>query len=347
MTTGGSPKNHAPELLSVVVAAEAMQELPETLVAARPGLDAMDRPYEVICITDGRDDRIMAALNLISDNWPELLVLGLRPWRDDDAALSVAMRRARGNLVLTMAGWPEVAPEDLARLPDMLGDADMVNVSRSNRPQSRWQAWRRRNFTRLLARLFGHSPSDPFCRTRLARRRVLDDVTGFGVRQHFIPVIAGLRGYKLTEVELRGVTHESRAQARYVFRPMGHIVALLDALTLYVVLNFLRRPLRFFGAIGMPIFILGALVTAVLIAQKLLGDALADRPALIFAVLMVVLGVQIVAIGLVGEIIIFANSRRLKQYAVREIITGADLSESSMPAASNVITPPRAFSNDG
>ncbi|EIE48636.1 glycosyl transferase family 2 [Salipiger aestuarii] len=346
MTIGGSLNTHTPGLLSVIVAAEAMQELPDTLVAVRPELDAMGRPYEVICITDGRDDTVMAALNLIGDDWPELLVLGQRPWRGDDAALSVAMRRVRGNPVLTLAGWPEVAPEDLARLPDMLGDADMVTVSRSNRPQSRWQAWRRRHLTRMLARLFGQSPADPFCRTRLARRAVLDDVTGFGVRQHFIPVIAGQRGYKLTEVELRGVSNEGHANARYVFRPMGHFVALLDAITLYVVLNFLRRPLRFFGAIGMPIFIFGALATAVLIGQRLLGDALADRPALIFAVLMVVLGVQIVAIGLVGEIIIFANSRRLRQYAVREIITGADRSVCGMPAASNVIAP-LAASNDG
>lgn len=346
MTIGGSLKKQASGLLSVIVAAEPMQELTQTLVAVRPGLDAMDRPYELICVTDGRDATIMAALNRLGDDWPELLVLGQRPWRDDDAALTVAMRRARGDLVLTLAGWPEVAPEDLARLPGMLGDADIVTVARTNRPQSGLQAWRRRNFARLLARLFGHSPGDPFCRTRLARRAVLEDVTGFGVRQHFIPVIAGLRGYKLAEVELRSVTHESSAPARYVFRPLGHVFALLDAITLYVVLNFLRRPLRFFGAIGMPILVLGVLATTVLIGQRLLGDALADRPALIFAVLMVVMGVQIVAIGLVGEIIIFANSRRLKQYVVREIITGADLPDHAMPVTTNAIAP-RAFSNDG
>ncbi|MBU2960324.1 glycosyl transferase family 2 [Citreicella sp. C3M06] len=346
MTIGGSIDKPPPGLLSVIVAAEPMQELTETLASVRPDLDAMDRPYEVICATDGRDGTIMAALNQLSDEWPELLVLGQRPWRDDDAALTVAMRRARGELVLTLAGWPEVAPEDLPRLPEMLGDADMLTVARKNRPQDGWQGWRRRRFTRLLARLFGHSPSDPFCRTRLARRAVLDDVTGFGVRQHFIPVIAGLRGYKLTEVELRSASSGSKAPARYVFRPLGHFVAFFDAITLYVVLNFLRRPLRFFGAIGMPIFVFGMLATAVLIGQKLMGEPLADRPALIFAVLMVVMGVQIVAIGLVGEIVIFANSRRLKQYAVREIITGADLSDTGGLNTSNVISP-RAFSNDG
>jgi hypothetical protein len=305
--------------LSVIVAAEPMRELIETLAAARARLDALSMPYETICITDGRDARTMGALAALQREWRELVVLGQQPWIDDDAALSVALRRARGDLVLTLAGWPEVALDDLARLPAALGDADIVSAVRAGLPSSGWLAWRRRRFTRLLVLLFGQSPSDPFCRTRLARREVLEDVAGFGVRQQFIPVIAGQRGYKLAEIELR-VPPGPAGTARYVFRPLGHLRAFFDALTLYVVLNFLRRPLRFFGSVGLPIFVVGALVSIVLVVQRLAGHSLADRPALIFSVLMVVLGVQIIAIGLVGEIIVFSNSRRMKQYTVREVI---------------------------
>ena len=85
------------------------------------------------------------------------------------------------------------------------------------------------------------------------------------------------------------------------------------------------RPLRFFGSIGLPVFLAGAILTTVLVLQRLFGDAaLADRPALIFGIIMVVLGIQVIAIGLVGEIIIYAGSRRLKQYEVREIIHGGE-----------------------
>lgn len=310
-----------PAMLSVVIAAEPMKELLGTLTAAQPSLDALEVPYEVICVTDGRDEDMMAALLHLRGGWPELVVLGQRPWSDDDAALGVALRRARGSLILTLAGWPEVAAEDLGKLVGALGGADMVSAVRSDLSQSGWQGWRRRRFRDVLVKLFGQSPSDPFCRTRLARKSVLEDVAGFGVRQHFIPVIAGQRGYKLSEVDLRSASAAGGSDStRYIFRPLGHFRAFFDALTLYVVLNFLRRPLRFFGSIGLPILLLGALLTFILILQKLSGDALADRPALIFAVLMVVLGIQIIAIGLVGEIIIFANSRSMKQYSVREII---------------------------
>ena len=247
-----------------------------TLAAARARLDALSMSYEAICITDGRDARIMAALAALQREWPELVVLGQQPWSDDDAALAVALRRARGDLVLTLAGWPEVALEDLAKLPSALGDADIVSAVRVGLPTSGWLAWRRRRFIGLLVLLFGQSPSDPFCRTRLARREVLEDVAGFGVRQQFIPIIAGQRGYKLAEIELRTPPGPATT-ARYVFRPLGHLRAFFDALTLYVVLNFLRRPLRFFGSIGLPIFVVGALVTIVLVIQNFSGDSL-GRP---------------------------------------------------------------------
>ncbi|MFW5869213.1 MAG: glycosyl transferase family 2, partial [Armatimonadota bacterium] len=91
----------------------------------------------------------------------------------------------------------------------------------------------------------------------------------------------------------------------------------------YIGLKFLRRPLRFFGAIGLPLAALGALVTAYLVVERLLfGEPLADRPALVFSVMMVVLGVQIVALGLIGEIVIFSSTRRMRTYEIDTIIRG-------------------------
>ena len=307
--------------LTAIVSADPTLGLIETVQASRPGLEAFDMPYEVICITDGSDTEVIAGLKALGEDWPNLVVLGQRPWAGDDVALAVALRRARGSIVLTMAGWPEVAPEDLVRLKDALDGADMVSAIRGDRPDGALRSWRHRRFAGLLSRLFGQSPEDPFCRTRIARKAVLEDVADFGVRQHFIPVIAGQRGYKLAEVELPGASDLGGKAAKYVFRPFGHLSAFFDALSLYVVLRFLRRPLRFFGAIGLPLLSLGALAMAVLVIQRLMGEALADRPALIIAVLMMVLGVQIFAIGLIGEIIIFSKSRRMKQYAVKDIIS--------------------------
>jgi len=155
---------------------------------------------------------------------------------------------------------------------------------------------------------------------RLARRQAIAEASAFGSRQHFIPVVAAERGYRVAEVEVAPAVASAK-NARYVFKPLGHMRALLDGMSLFVVLKFMRRPMRFFGSIGLPIFLFGTIATLVLVAMRIFGDAaLADRPALIAFVLMIVLGAQIIAIGLVGEIMIFANAQKIKQYTVRNLI---------------------------
>ncbi|WP_428929748.1 glycosyltransferase [Marinibacterium sp. SX1] len=311
--------------LSVIVATDASDGVPDTLMGYRDALDGMGLNYECVCVVDGSHDAHLKALQALADDWPELTVIGQRPWGGEDAALSTGVRRTVAPLILLLPGWPEVVAEDLPRLFDALGQADLVSAVRSDRPVGGLRGWRNRLFGRTLDRLFGNAPSDPFCRVRLIRREPLDYIASFGVRQHFLPVIATQRGYVLDEAELRPAPPEAAPDATYVFKPLGHMRALFDAVTLYVVLNFLRRPLRFFGSIGLPVFLAGVILTTVLVLQRLFGEAaLADRPALIFGIIMVVLGIQVIAIGLVGEIIIYAGSRRLKQYEVREIIHGGE-----------------------
>ncbi|WP_372615223.1 glycosyltransferase [Aquicoccus sp.] len=311
---------------TVLVTTDQRDGLRDTLGTYRDHLDGLGLRYEVLAIINGEYTRHLDDLRSLLPDWPELTVLGQRPWVGEDAALATGLRRARGDLILLLPGWPQIDPSDLPVLFEAMEahGHDMVSASRTSRPDGGWQGIRKGIFARVLKMLFGTVPSDPFCRARLVRRSTLEDATNFGVRQHFLPIIAAQRGHLLGEVSVRPASEASARDAPYVFKPLGHLRALLDALALYVVLKFLRRPLRFFGAIGLPIFLVGAITTSVLVFHRLFGEtALADRPALIFAVMMVVLGIQILAIGLVGEIIIFAGAQRMKQYDVAEIITSA------------------------
>lgn len=310
----------APPQLSAIVAVSEVPHLSRMLESYRAGLDSLRLEYELICITDGRETAIMAALQALAADWPELVVMGQYPWAGDDAALQVAVQRARADLILTLPGWPEIDPVGLPDLIEALGNSDMVIASRADRGLGGWARLRRNVFHQVLKGLFGLQVTDPFCRVRLARKPVLQDSSGLGVRQHFIPSIAAQRGYKVQEAQLPSASLEQTEHMRFVFKPLGHMRAVLDALMLYVVLKFLRRPMRFFGAIGVPILLFGLLTTVLLVGYRFFGDtALADRPALIFAVLMIVLGIQIIGLGLVGEIIIFSQSRRMKQYTIRSI----------------------------
>lgn len=313
----------APEV-SVVVSAADVAGSADHLEGYRTALDALGLRYEVICAADGSRTDVVDPLLALAERWPALTILALRPWNGDDAGLVIAIRRAGAPLVLTLSGWPEIEPADLHRLFDARGSADMVVARREDAATDGIQGLRRRMLDVGLRAFFGRSPTDPFCRVRLAQREILEEVAEFGVRQHFLSIIAAERGYHVVEADVRAAAAQAGANA-YVFKPIGHLRALFDAMTLFVVLKFLRRPLRFFGSIGLPLFVLGSLATLALVSNRLFGGVpLADRPALIFAVLMVVLGVQIIAIGLVGEIIVFANARRIKQYEVREVIRHED-----------------------
>ncbi len=303
--------------LSVIIAVDGAPDLPATLASYRPALDALGVTYEVLCVIDDRDTELRQPLDDLAEGWDELTIMGQRTWIDEDAALLKAVNRSRGDYVLTLAGWPEIDPAALTLLMDAAPDADMVLAAREGRRAS----MRNRVLQWIFARYFGNSVSDIFCRTRIARRTVLEEVSGFGVRQHFLPAIASELGYSVTEVAVPQAAHDAPGAAKFVFKPFAHIRALFDALTLYVVLKFLRRPLRFFGAIGLPILLVGLAITMVYLTARIFGViALADRPGLIFAVLMIVLGIQVIALGLVGEIIVFANNRKLKQYSVKALI---------------------------
>jgi hypothetical protein len=301
--------------LSVVLASSQHTRVAETLRRYRPALDSLGLGYEVLCVVEASGRSIVAELEALARDWPELEVFARRPWSGEDAELGTAYKRARGELILTLTPWMEVAPEELPKLFERIGDSDMVIVNRAAQPIGGFQ---QRLLKRAFRLIFGHTVSDVFSRVRLSRRSVLEEVGGFGVRQHFIPAIAAERGYRVVEADMQSAGDTG---VPFAFRPSGRINALFDALTLFVVLKFLRRPLRFFGSIGLPILILGGLLTLALIVGRLFFDVpLADRPSLIFGVLMIVLGIQIIAIGLVGEIVIFANSREMKQYKVGTII---------------------------
>jgi hypothetical protein len=165
--------------------------------------------------------------------------------------------------------------------------------------------------------LFGHSLSDLVCRVRACRRGVLDEIGVYGFQHHFVPLLAQQQGFTVHEVDVK----PGPASVTVRRSPFVYLGILLDILALYVLLRFTKKPLRFFGSIGMVVLIPGLLFTAGLaVARLFYGVPLADRPALILGVLMIVLGIQVIALGLIGEIVIFASGRRIKDYTVEKIV---------------------------
>lgn len=313
----------APGLISVIVSADGDGKgLAGLLTDFRSVLDERPEPYELIVVFDRASRGIREALEPLEVQWPNLRLFSQRPWSGEDAAIKHGIGQAVGDIVVTLPSWPEIDPGSIGTLIDAVGDVDMAVGRRTGFNRSGMQKFRAWVTHGLLNTFFQQNFDDVFCRARAGRRDVFLRVAELGVRQHFLPLIAASEGYNVKEVDLP-VVKDIDGQDIYRFKPNAHVGAFVDILTLFVGLKYLRRPLRFFGSIGVPLIIMGTLLTAYLVIERLFfGAPLADRPALVFSVLMLVLGIQIVALGLVGEIIIFSSSRRLRNYEIDEILRG-------------------------
>ncbi len=319
---GESPSLQVPKL-SVLVAVDGDGVgLKELLLLYREALDARGESYDFTLLHEAGEAGSQEAIEVLKASWPEFGILGLRPWNGEDAAIKIGIGRARGEIIVTLPSWPEIDPGSIGALIEAADGTDMAIGRRPAQDASGVQKLRTGATHGLLRLLFQHKFNDVFCRSRAGRKDVFAAVTELGVRQHFLPVIAVSEGYRVTEVDV-DVPSQEQLKGIYRFKAQAHIGAVVDLLTLFVGLKFLKRPLRFFGAIGLPLMILGFFITTLLVIDRFaFGTSLADRPALVFSVMMVVLGIQIVALGLVGEIIIFSSSRRMRTYEIDEIIRG-------------------------
>lgn len=314
--------------LSVIIVAEGDGKgLVGLFERYRAVLDGRGQDYEVILVLDNRASALRDVAAQIAEEWPNVAPLSDRPWTGEDTAIKLGVDRAIGDVILTLPAWSEIDPEGINVLIDAVGENDMVSGRRTGLERSSAQKLRAKTTHWLLRALFQHDLDDVFCRARAGKREVFLRSTEMGVRQHFQPLISASEGYRVQEVDV-AVDTQAIDKNFYRFKPQAHIGALADIFTLFIGLKFLKRPLRFFGAIGMPLVAIGALISLVLIFERLLfGTALADRPALVFGISMLVLGIQIVALGLVGEIIIFSSSRRMRSYDIDKIIRGMPTEE--------------------
>jgi hypothetical protein len=152
------------------------------------------------------------------------------------------------------------------------------------------------------------------------KRRVAREVKLYGGMHRFIPVLALNRGFSVREVPVAQRSEDRRTRFHGAGAYLGRM---LDILTIFFLMKFTRTPLRFFGLLGVALFGGGFLIDLLVAAQKLAFHMeMADRPILLLGVLLMVLGMQTLSLGLLGEIIIFTHARNIREYQVAEVLRG-------------------------
>jgi glycosyltransferase involved in cell wall biosynthesis len=287
----------------------------------KTGLAALNTPYEFIVVLDGPRPDVAATLQRLLSRGENLIVISLTKRFGEATALMAGFQRASGRVIVTVPAYYQVQGAEIGKLARALDKADVAIGRRWPRAGGRVETMRRELFHRLIAG-GGQRFNDLGCGVRAMKRRVLEEISLYGDQHRFLPVLAGRQGFRIVEIDL-AQSPLDRNERGYPPKEYAHRV--LDIFTVFFLVRFTKKPLRFFGMVGASTFVIGALLVAYLAIDRLVFlHPLADRPALLLSSLLVVLGMQLFALGLLGELMIFTHARDIKDYQIDEVIRYPD-----------------------
>ena len=293
-------------------------------------LESIGHSFEIIAVDDGSRDNSFALLAALHERDPRLRVVRLRRNFGQTAAFSAGFDRATGATILTMDADLQNSPADIPALLEKIDEGyDVVSGWRQNR----WKEGIATFLTRripsatanwLISTVTGVHLHDYGCSLKAYCSDVVREINLYGDLHRFIPAVASHYGVSIAEVP---VSYRPRkfGQSKY---GLGRTVrVLLDLLTVRFLLSYSTRPIHIFGLMGFVSILLGALIGIYLTVIKFAyGASLAERPLLLFVIMLTTVGVQLVIMGLLGELVVrtYYESQNKPIYAVREELVSED-----------------------
>jgi glycosyltransferase involved in cell wall biosynthesis len=299
----------------IVPVVEGVDDLTELYRSFSAALTARGNDHEFVFVFDGGyvpPPELVA----LSHERTNLKLLRFARSFGETAALRLGIERSRGDLLLTLPAYFQVQAAGVDALLEALTDqTDVVVASRSPRIDSWLNRLQSAVFNRMISGVGDRQFHDSACGVRVLRRAAAEGLPLYGDLHRFIPALALREGYQVVEVAVP--QHPSNARTR-LYGPATYARRLLDIATFFFLAKFTEKPLRFFGLVGSLFFAAGAVTSLVLLVERLQGQAIANRPLLLLAVLCLALGVQLMGLGLVGEIIVHLRAPHRRAYRVRE-----------------------------
>jgi glycosyltransferase involved in cell wall biosynthesis len=290
--------------------AESLPELHRELAEC---LDALGRTWEVIYVDDGSRDGSDRAIDALCAGDARVRALSLRRNFGKSAALATGFRLVRGELVVTMDADLQDDPAELPRLIAALdGGLDLVSGWKQNRQDPITKTLPSRLFNAVTAAVAGVRLHDFNCGFKVYRREVVDAIEVYGELHRFIPALAHWRGFRVGELP---VHHRARRYGHSKFGAARFVNGFLDLLSAAFISTSALKPLHVFGRIGLLFLVVGTGLGLWFVGLWIHGDPIRVRPLMLFGAGLVLLGIQFILMGLLGEMIASIAARA--DYPVR------------------------------
>lgn len=274
--------------------------------------------YEVIFVDDGSTDGSYEVLRKLHRENRRFNAIRFRTNYGKSAALAVGFERVRGDYVFTMDADLQ---DDPAELPKLLAELHKGYDLISGWKKVRHDPWHKtvpsKLFNKVVQFVTRLNIHDFNCGLKVYRREVIPTLSVYGEMHRYLPAQAHWQGFRVSEL---AVTHHPRKHGVSKFGVSRFIKGFLDLLTLVLTTRYARRPLHIFGTVGIVFALLGFLIDLWLTVEWFLGrTALTNRPLALLGVLLIIVGVQLISIGLIGEMVA-KNSLDNRHYSIRETL---------------------------
>jgi len=273
---------------------------------------------EYIFVDDASNDGTFDVLHSLMEKDSRVRIVRMRSTFGEAACLDAGLKYSKGDIIVYLSGRVNVDP---ARIPDFIdklkGCSHLVSGWRSPRQDSALNKVVSKIFNFLASLFLKQKLHDINSGIFVAKREVLDNISFYGDLYNFIPVLAAEKGYKVTEEKIAQLPGSFR-NSRY---PKEYVQRILDIITVIFLTRYTKKPIHFLGFVGTIFSAVGIVIEGYLFIYRILGmGPIAGRPLLILGALLLVIGIQMISIGLLGEMIIFTHAGDVKEYNIEEII---------------------------
>jgi hypothetical protein len=272
--------------------------------------------FEFLFVFEPYFNSLVPSVTRLRDRGEPVRALELAYAEGETTLLRIGAQHASHGVLLTLPAYPRIEASSLpAVVQPVLDGAAMALARRAPRRDSWLNQMQNRVFHSMVESAGGQELRDLACGVRAVDRDSFLSLPLYGTFHRFLPLLARRAGHEVVEID--APQHPGDRQPK-VYSPRIYARRVLDVFGLYFLMRFNEKPLRFFGQIGVLSGGVGAVLMVVLVVQRFLGEPMFDRPLLLLSGLLIMLGVQAVALGLVGEMIVHLHAPQRRVYRLKD-----------------------------